>query len=76
LAKQPKLTLKERFTYQKPEGDQAARYEKIRKAALRLARVIEANTPDVYERIFSIQGVEMAVMLANKCIALEKFKRE
>jgi hypothetical protein len=70
------LTLKHRFTYQKPTEDQLPRFEAIRKAALRLARVIVASTPPTNESDAAVGYIELAVMLANKSIALEKFKRE
>jgi len=71
-----KLTLKQRFTYQKPTEDQLPRYEAIRKAALRFARIIEKNAPQSPDRIVAIRKLEECVMTANKAIALEKFERE
>ena len=71
----PILTLKERFKYQPPTPDQLPRYEKIRKGALKLARIIEETTPDNVGREAAICALEMVVMTANKAIALERFKR-
>ena len=51
------------------------RYEKIRKGALKLARIIEETTPDNVGREAAICALEMVVMTANKAIALERFKR-
>jgi hypothetical protein len=70
-----RLTLKERFRYQPPTPDQLPRYEAIRKAALKFARAIEKNVPEGPAREASIIQIEMAVMSANKVIALEKFTR-
>jgi hypothetical protein len=72
----PKLTLRARFTYHAPTTDQIPRYEAIRKAALRFARVLEKNCPHAPSEFGPLWHVEAAVMLANKSIALEKFKRE
>lgn len=58
-----------RFTYHSPKGDQTVRYEAIRGAALKLARVIADLTPESREQSLAITELESAVMWANAAIA-------
>lgn len=58
-----------RFTYHKPQGDQADRYEKIRAHARVLANLIVTNTPESREQSLAITKLEEAVMWANAGIA-------
>ncbi len=71
-----KLTLKARFKYHTPTPDQLPRYEALRKAAYRFARMIEKTVPLGPERQEVISRLEHVLMAANKLIALESFKRE
>ena len=62
-------TLVNWFTYHKPEGDQAKRYEEIRTAAAGFAKVIVDNTPASADQTAAIRKVREAVMTANASIA-------
>jgi len=57
------------FTYHAPVGDQAARYESIRRAGLDMARVIVAATPPSADQTAAIRKIREAVMTANAAIA-------
>lgn len=57
------------FTYHAPTGDQAHRYEKIRKEAYRLACVINDTCPDSQEKWQAIFQLRDVTMWANASIA-------
>ena len=57
------------FTYHPPVGDQAAKYEEIRKAGKDLAFVIEVLCPVSRERSKAFSKLREAIMWANASIA-------
>lgn len=59
------------FTYHPPQGDQPARYERIREAAKVFALVLLENTPPCADQSAAIRHVRDAVMTANAAIALQ-----
>ena len=59
------------FTYHGPRGDQSARYEAIRTAALEFARVLVANTKKSADQSAAIRKLRECVMTANASINLE-----
>lgn len=71
--KQERMEMKERlenwFTYHRPEGDDASRYEKIREAGLEFATLISNITPPSADQTAAIRKVREAVMTANAAIA-------
>ena len=64
------------FTYHPPEGDQTARYEQIRGAALTFAKEILVNTPACADQTVAIRKVREAVMIANAAIAITESERK
>ena len=58
------------FTYHPPQGDQAAYYELIRKAALEFATLLIAHTPPGADQSAAIRHLRECVMTANAAIAL------
>lgn len=58
------------FTYHRPRGDQLEKYERVRRAAKALARVLIENCPSSADRSAAIRKVREAVMTANAAIAL------
>jgi hypothetical protein len=63
------ISLDKVFTYHPPKGDQAARYERIRGAALSFAALICDLSPESRERTHAINKIQEAVMWANAGIA-------
>jgi len=61
--------LERRFTYHAPQGDQSARYERIRAAARRYVELINALCPESREKSLAITNLEQTVMWANAAIA-------
>jgi hypothetical protein len=59
------------FTYHKPEGDQPAKYEKLREAAKAFALTILECVPICADQSAAIRHVREAVMTANAAIALK-----
>ena len=60
------------FTYHAPFGDQAARYEMIRKAAKDLAITIDRACPESREKSLALTAVQQSVMWANASIAINE----
>lgn len=58
-----------RFTYHKPQGDQAIKYESIRAQAKTLAGWIAEWCPESRELSLAITKLEECVMWANAAIA-------
>lgn len=58
-----------RFTYHPPKDGQPERYQSIRDAGLKLALLINANTPPSREQSLALTHIEDAVMWANAAIA-------
>ena len=61
--------LDNRFTYHKPHGDQALRYEMIRDSARNFAEQVNERCPDSREKSLAVTHLEEAVMWANASIA-------
>lgn len=57
------------FSFHRPQGDQGARYIKIREAAREFAQVIVDNTPPSADQTAAIRKVREAMMTANAAIA-------
>jgi len=57
------------FTYHAPQGDQAARYEKMRATAKAFAQQIVELCPDGRERSTALSKLEESIMWANAGIA-------
>ena len=62
--------LRHQFTYHSPQGDQAARYQRIREAALALALVINDTVPECADKTAAVRKLREAVMTANAAIAI------
>ena len=60
------------FSYHKPEGDQAERYEQLRAAGGALGRVIAALCPESHDRDVAIDHVRSAIHWANASIACQE----
>lgn len=60
----------DRLRYSKPRPDQVPKYQALRDAAAAFATVIVRNTPETTESITALSTLELALMLANKSIAL------
>ena len=58
-----------RFTYHRPEGNQAERYEQIRDKALKFAMFLVISTPESREQSLALTHLEETVMWANAAIA-------
>lgn len=63
--------LEELFTYHAPEGDQPARYQRVRTAARILVKEILESCPPCADRTAAIRKVREAQMTANASIALK-----
>ena len=67
--------LAEMFTYHAPHGTQPERYERIRKAALDFAAVIDLSCPDCADKTAAIRKLREAVMTANAAIAITESRK-
>lgn len=68
--------LTNKFSYHRPFGDQADRYENIRRAGLNFALQVMGNCPRSAERTLAIRDIEAAVMRANQSIAINEKEEE
>ncbi len=57
------------FTYHPPREGQSVRYDKIRKSAAEMAKIILENTPECPDQEEAITRLREAVMFANAAIA-------
>ena len=57
------------FKYHAPKGDQAERYEMMRKTAKILAEMIDDYCPRSREKSLAMTNLEQSVMWANAAIA-------
>lgn len=57
------------FTYHSPEGNQACRYRKIRKAGKIMAQIIDEECPDSREKSLAFTNLEQSIMWSNAAIA-------
>jgi hypothetical protein len=64
-------TLDDIFTFQTTDEAQVARMNNIRREALILAKRIQDECPEDYQRSVAIQRVREAVMWANAAICLQ-----
>lgn len=64
--------LDNQFSYHKPFGSQAARYELIRTKAKELAIVLLENVPQCADRTAAVRKLREAVMTANAAIAINE----
>ena len=60
------------FTYHPPKGNQPARYERIRNFAKEFAYVIDQACPESVDKDLAIYILSMAVMAANRSIAVNE----
>lgn len=60
------------FTYHKPFGQQAQKYEELRAYGGRLAQLINAVCPESREKSLAITQVQQAIMWANAAIAINE----
>jgi hypothetical protein len=63
------MELRNRFTYHAPFGDQAERYENIRKQIFYLAVFLDGQCPDSRELSLAITRLEEVSFWANASIA-------
>jgi hypothetical protein len=59
------------FSYHAPHGDQLARYQILREAAMTFAQAIIDNTPASADQTAAIRHVREACFTANAAIALD-----
>lgn len=64
-----KYPLENNFTYHKPFGNQAERYQQLRDGAKALAQQIVLQTPESREQSLALTNLEQAVFWANAAIA-------
>lgn len=64
-----KYPLENNFTYHKPFGNQAERYQQLRDGAKALAQQIILQTPESREQSLALTNLEQAVFWANAAIA-------
>lgn len=60
------------FTYHKPFGTQASRYEQLRENAKQLAIEINSLCPESREKSLAITNLQQAIMWANASIAINE----
>jgi hypothetical protein len=60
------------FTYHKPFGTQAERYQLLRDEAKKLAYMIEGNCPDSREKSLALTSLQQTIMWANAAIAINE----
>jgi len=60
------------FTYHKPFGSQAARYEMLRDVAKNFANIINIHCPESREKSLAITHLQMVIMFANASIAIHE----
>lgn len=60
------------FTYHKPFGSQAERYETLRTQARNLASIINRECPDSREKALALTNLQQAIMWANASIAINE----
>ena len=60
------------FTYHRPFGDQAERYERLRERAKSLASEIQTDCPESREKALALTNLQQAVMWANASIAINE----
>lgn len=68
----PPSQLKNIFSYHKPFGNQAARYEDLRNVALALALQIDRDCPESREKSLAITSLQQTIMWANASIAINE----
>ena len=61
--------LNTRFTYHAPFGDQASRYEDIRRWGYNFAAALDATCPESRELSLAMTKIEEAIFWANASIA-------
>jgi hypothetical protein len=67
-----KLNLGNIFTYHKPFGTQAGRYEILRNKAREFAETVENLCPDSREKSLAITNIQQSIMWANASIAINE----
>lgn len=72
LSSEDQYQIQEWFTYHPPTQDQIPRYENIRSAAAKLAKVIYENCVNSADLTCAIRKLRECVMTANASIALER----
>jgi hypothetical protein len=60
------------FSYHKPGGNQAERYEHLRNHAKLLAFAIQNNCPESREKSLAFTNLQQVVMWANASIAINE----
>jgi hypothetical protein len=60
------------FTYHKPFGTQAERYETLRTTARTLAGMINEGCPESREKALALTNLQQAIMWANASIAINE----
>lgn len=66
------MDIENTFTYHKPFGNQAARYEQLRLMAKGVAESIVGLTPVSREQSLALTNLQQAIMWANAAIALNE----
>lgn len=64
------------FTYHRPFGDQAARYEILREHARMLAHGINELCPESREKSTALTNLQQSVMWANAAIAINEQEQQ
>ena len=60
------------FTYHAPIGNQAMRYEQIRREAKKFAKLLFELCPHSAERTLALRDLQRSVMMANASIAINE----
>ena len=60
------------FTYHRPFGMQAERYEILRTVAGTLAKMVNESCPESREKSLAITNLQQAIMWANAAIAINE----
>lgn len=61
------------FTYHRPFGNQAERYEALRECGRVLAMLIQRACPESREKSLAITSIQQSIMWANASIACHEF---
>lgn len=63
------MSIENNFKYHPPKPGQAERYEALREKAKELAKLIDKECPQSFEKAHALTNLEQSVMWANASIA-------